>query len=132
MPPRPWTGLALGTLTLALVAGCLSAFAPPLRTRGRPHHEALRPDSSTKTCMGCHRSEAEALAAQQRAALGPKHGHALDHGEGHDHDHGASSDHAHEHDAPKPDDAPLVADWMLADERSCLGCHRLAGATDAR
>lgn len=46
--------------------------------------------------MGCHRSEAEALAA------------------------------------PKPDDAPLVADWMLTDERSCLGCHRLAGATGAR
>ena len=65
-------------------------------------HAAMGSTSDSDACMSCHESEAEALARIQA------HGHA----------HGMS-------------EVPLVPDWMVTDERSCVACHVVRGA-DAR
>lgn len=96
--------LALG-LGVSLL-GCLAAFGPDLRSKGP--HAAVRPSSESQICMGCHESEADALA---RMKTHPQ----------------ASEPHAE----LAPADAPIVPDWMVADARPCVSCHVVRGF-DAR
>ena len=91
--------LVAATLSFAGLLGCLSSFGPDLRPRGV--HTELPAQSPNATCMGCHESEADALARM--------------HAEG-------SSPASMSESGP-----PLVADWMVEESRACVHCHRIRG-----
>lgn len=81
--------------------GCLRAFGPDLRRKGP--HASVRSTSDAAVCMSCHESEADALA---RMRTQPKA-------------------------EPMSAGPPLVADWMITEERTCVTCHVVRGV-DAR
>lgn len=81
--------------------GCLRAFGPDLLAKGP--HAVVRPSSDPETCMGCHESEADAIARMR----------------------------AHPDSEPMSAGAPLVADWMVTEARTCVTCHVVRGI-DAR
>lgn len=89
-------------LTAAFVVlgllGCLRSFGPNLRARGT--HASLPASSPNSTCMGCHESEADALARMNAA-------------------HGSHT--------PVVSESPLVADWMITAPQPCTYCHRIRG-----
>ncbi len=87
-----------GLLTLGLL-GCLATFGPDLRARGV--HGGLVSDAPNDTCMSCHESEADALARMNAAKAAGTPMKMSESG------------------------SPLVADWMVADERPCATCHRV-------
>ncbi|MFO7564646.1 MAG: hypothetical protein R6X02_18530 [Enhygromyxa sp.] len=100
-------GLVVAILLVVGAIGCLRSFGPNLRPRGV--HGELPVASPNETCMGCHESEADALARMRAAGRHP----AL---------------------APAPAPAPasmpelgppLVADWMVEEPRACIDCHRI-------
>jgi hypothetical protein len=72
------------------VLACLRTFGPNLRSRGVHELPATSPNA---VCMGCHVSEAEALARLHAGEPMPTHG------------------------------PPLVADWMVEDPQPCTYCH---------
>jgi predicted lysophospholipase L1 biosynthesis ABC-type transport system permease subunit len=87
--------IALGLLAVGLLA-CLRTFGPDLRPRGAHDLPVASPNA---VCMGCHESEAEALARLHAGArVEPMQGS----------------------DAP-----PLVAEWMVDDPHPCTHCHRI-------
>jgi hypothetical protein len=98
-----------GTLLLAAISGCLSAYAPAIVPRD--HHEGLLA-SDGGACMSCHELEsamAEHMRGMDEATLA-EHVEAM-----------ATSD-----------DPPLVQDWMIEDPRGCLECHRLRAPPEVR
>ncbi len=104
---RTKTLLALGLL--GGVAGCLASFAPKLRSAGP--HAGLEPGvaAANETCMSCHESEADALARMRASGSSP-------------------TPMAMPMPMPMAMDMsgpPLVADWMITDERPCAACHRI-------
>jgi hypothetical protein len=89
--------IAAGLLALGLLA-CLRTFGPNLPSRGVHELPATSPNAVR---MGCHESEAEALARLHAGAPVepmPKRGEE------------------------RP---PLVADWMVDDPQPCTYCHRI-------
>lgn len=106
---RPWAIARAASLALiAATLACLPAFAPGIRARA--HHGGLSSASAADQCMGCHVSEAEALA-KMRAS--PELGEPAQ-----------AAAHDLERD-PEPEPAPLVADWMIDEPRACVECHRV-------
>lgn len=85
-------GCIAGFVVIGLL-GCLRSFGPNLRPRGT--HAGLPAASQNQTCMGCHESEADALARMNATK-----------------DMSASP-------------APLVADWMITEAQPCTHCHRI-------
>ena len=86
------------------VAGCISAFAPAVRSGS--HHSGIDEHTADGTCLQCH--EPEQAAMRRLMEIPPSARQAeMDQMMG---EWGAS----------------LVAKWMIEDPRGCVGCHGLA------
>ncbi len=86
---------------LSAIAGCVSAFAPPIRAKGP--HVAMHARSTNADCLACH----PAATAGAR----PKHPRTREPAVV------AETSHA-------PSTVPA---WMVDDVRGCMGCHSMAG-----
>ena len=117
-------GVAIATLALAAavggVLGCLQVFGPDLRARGA--HGGVPEAAPADACMGCHESEADALARLAAAKAAELAAHDSAHVTASPHDHSTPTSSPASSMAAGP---PLVADWMVADERACTACHRV-------
>ena len=108
--PIPYRGTSLRTVlalsmvaTLSICDACLSAYAPAIIARG--HHANMSTSAVTDDCMGCHPSESGALRSLDDLGY-DQHRARLD---------------------ELSEGPPLVADWMMNDDLTCLSCHRLRG-----
>ncbi|HGG58040.1 MAG TPA: hypothetical protein ENK31_09625 [Nannocystis exedens] len=95
---------------LSATAGCLSAYAPAITARA--HHSGIDIIDGDDSCMNCH--ELESSMAEKMAMMDP------------------ATLSQHLETMETSDDPPLVQDWMLEEDRSCLACHRLRNPRQAR
>ncbi|MGH1347492.1 MAG: hypothetical protein ACRBN8_38390 [Nannocystales bacterium] len=93
--------LAFAPLMAATLGACLPALAPGIRPV--QHHAGLTETAGDDTCMSCH--EAEQRVLDGLAAMSPRRREASI------------------HQRMQGGGASLVAQWMLDDERTCVGCH---------
>ncbi len=95
-------GPALAGLA-GLLAGCLTTLGPDIRRES--HHVRMSCDATRGACMTCHESEAQMTRRMQ--VMSPAE----------------MSEHMRWMTAVvRP---PLVQDWMVADRRGCVECHRV-------
>jgi hypothetical protein len=96
---------ALGLGVLAVSTACLATFGPDIRSAA--HHASVTAQTDDAVCLGCHEPEQRArtrLASMTRPQR-ERAMHRMMHGGG----------------------APLVAQWMIDDARTCVTCHAVRG-----